>query len=196
MLPRIISSIYNNIIIKISCGKYHVLLLSIQGECFSLGFGLYGQLGHRNKKNVYNPILINDLSKLKIQQIGCGLLHSIAISEDGKLYQWGYLSSDYLGTPEIDEIFSAPLIVNTNHISGEIVSIFAGGWNSSFVTENGQLYIWGFNNLSTNDINIPKLISTHFDNKNVIRVSIGYSHILVIVNSISKEPIIQQLKIT
>lgn len=93
-----------------------------------------GQLGHRNKQHQLLPKQIESLSKKKTIDIACGNLHTLALAEDNVLYIWGYVSDDHLGLSEGEEYHSAPILVDTSHITNQIVRVAAGSWHSALLT--------------------------------------------------------------
>jgi len=85
-------------IVSISCGHSHALLLSEDGQIFSFGAGMYGQLGigPDDKLLSLTPIpvsLIND-SGDPVKHIACDSHFSICYTELGILYYWGMLNAD------------------------------------------------------------------------------------------------------
>ena len=70
-----------------------------EGECYTFGLGVCGQLGHKNKTNQSQPKLIESFTK-RVVDIACGSLHTLALTHDGKMYIWGYVSNDHLGLSE------------------------------------------------------------------------------------------------
>jgi alpha-tubulin suppressor-like RCC1 family protein len=132
---------------KVACGKHHTVALTgtkwnhltvtryvEDGECYSFGGGMCGQLGHRNKQNQVLPKQVDTFHKKKIVDITCGYLHTLALTSDGKLFIWGYVSDDHLGLSEGEEYHSAPLAVNTDHVANQFVKITAGGWHNAALT--------------------------------------------------------------
>ena len=51
---------------------------------------IYGQLGIGDFKDKSEPTIVKPLQSQKIVTISAGVLHSGAITEDGKLYMWGH----------------------------------------------------------------------------------------------------------
>jgi alpha-tubulin suppressor-like RCC1 family protein len=191
LLPRHITSFYGKKIVKLECGKHHTLFISDQNECFALGAGMCGQLGNRKKQIQLQPVKIEDLSKLKLNNIACGNLHSLALTSSGDIYMWGYISGDYLGLPETDEEYiSAPKRMNISQIKNKIINIFAGGWHSAAITENGELYTWGFsdsgrlgigNKIVEQDFHpLEPRIVEELKGKIIVSVACGSSHTLIL----------------
>lgn len=84
-----------SIIIKMSAGQSHTLLLTDQGQLFGFGYGQEGQLG--SPAQSFNtvaasleatPIMEND--QLKFIDIACGAIHSLALDSEGNIFGWGY----------------------------------------------------------------------------------------------------------
>jgi E3 ubiquitin-protein ligase HERC4 len=73
---------------KISCGGTHTFVIlgkhyfniTENGKIFGFGCNTEGQLGIEDKDNRYEPTEIKSLENLEIDNIFCGLSHSIAIS--------------------------------------------------------------------------------------------------------------------
>jgi len=190
MFPRNVSMLAGNAIVKLSCGKTHTLVYTESEECLSFGEGHCGQLGNRNKKTQFSPVFV-DLPKEKLSSIQCGQLHSLALTGSGKIYMWGYISDDHLGLSESgEEYHSAPSVVDTKHITNKIVQISAGGFHSALVTDNGELYTWGFGyrgrlgfgelDSDSNNPLVPTLVEA-FRGKYVSKVACGGAHTLVVV---------------
>ncbi|DBA04132.1 TPA: hypothetical protein N0F65_004240 [Lagenidium giganteum] len=92
---------------KLCCGDYYVLALSRAGDVFSWGEASEGQLGHGEAHDAFRvgfvdvsmlnsaftflgepePILM--LSNERVCHIACRNNHSIALTEDFKLFEWG-----------------------------------------------------------------------------------------------------------
>lgn len=75
-------------IIQIACGKHFTALLTQNGQIYTFGSNVYGQLGRTEGKTLF-PDLVTSLSKIKIVQISCGYYHMGAIDDQGQVYLWG-----------------------------------------------------------------------------------------------------------
>merc|ERR1739838_837923 len=79
---------------RISCGKGHVLFLTARGgEVLALGSNGRGQLGLEGVFEIpYNhqPERIEALEGVRVTRIACGGWHSVALSEEGDAYCWGF----------------------------------------------------------------------------------------------------------
>ncbi|XP_055588032.1 probable E3 ubiquitin-protein ligase HERC4 [Uranotaenia lowii] len=85
-------------IAKVSVGLEHCLLLTGNGDVYSWGGGLRGQLGNGEiTQYKEEPQLIEALAGIKIVDIAAGGWHSGAISSFGDLYSWGWNSKGQLG---------------------------------------------------------------------------------------------------
>ena len=79
---------------RVSCGKSHVLFLTSRGgEVLASGSNSRGQLGLEGVFDVpygQNPKRVEALEGVVVTRIACGGWHSMALSEDGDAYCWGY----------------------------------------------------------------------------------------------------------
>jgi tRNA A-37 threonylcarbamoyl transferase component Bud32 len=99
MKPRLIE--LNDVhIYKISCGSAHSLMLSSDGDIYTIGFNNYGQLGIGNRKNKWNPI------KLEVQNNFIDIAStpfentSYALAVNGICYYWGVVGDNYILLPQ------------------------------------------------------------------------------------------------
>lgn len=80
--------------------------------------------------------------------ISCGAAYGIALTNDGKVYQWGtrYPNKTGMYQPELVE-----------HLENEkIVKVFSGSTHSVVVSDKNEVWVWGTNShgmLCTPDVN-------------------------------------------
>ena len=78
---------------KISCGRSHTLILNAQGNIYSFGLNMSGQLGIANKQNSCIPVKVLFPEEAKISYISASN-HSAVITSRGELYVWGEQSPE------------------------------------------------------------------------------------------------------
>ncbi len=84
-------------IIDICCGVSHSLALTNGGEVYAWGLNLCGQIGNGSYSQALVPIKLNHFNNEKVIQISCGYEHSIALTESGRVFSWGYNEFGQLG---------------------------------------------------------------------------------------------------
>jgi regulator of chromosome condensation len=60
-----------------------------KGDVFAWGLNNHGQLGIGTKQNTCVPTIIRQLKGAKVVAIAGGEHHSVACTEEGKVYCWG-----------------------------------------------------------------------------------------------------------
>ena len=176
---------YNGKIVDISCGTVHNLALTDDGEIFSWGSFQGGQLGlsshllmqtnlNNNKETTLylnTPTLIPYFSKNRIiiEKISCGEAHSLALSDKGRVYSWGFGSNGQLGLGFCEDSFEPgkgllksrifePKLIKTfkdyntqkymdknNCHNIKIKNIESGKTFSMFINSTNNLYACGLN---------------------------------------------------
>lgn len=74
-------------------GPYHTAVITADGSLYTFGCGKYGALGHDNSCNSdYEPKIVDFFKSknLKVVDAVCGEHHTIAVTEGGDIYSWGY----------------------------------------------------------------------------------------------------------
>ncbi|KAK4274985.1 hypothetical protein QN277_018134 [Acacia crassicarpa] len=64
---------------QISCGSYHVAVLTSSGSVYTWGEGTHGQLGLGDTKDRYSPSFVEALKDRQIESIACGSSFTAAI---------------------------------------------------------------------------------------------------------------------
>jgi len=115
------------------------------GRVLALGQGDVGQLGlgedilERKK-----PALVKGLDGLKIVQVECGGMHTVALTNDGKVYTWGCNDEGGLGRPTSSsdgEEFTAGLVEDMESVN--VVMVSAGDSHTMALSDKGTVFGWG-----------------------------------------------------
>lgn len=146
--PSLLAGDTTNLVIKdVAAGALHALLLSDQGQVYSLGENYSGQLGLLfvdKKSRALQPQHVKALESSEIIQIACGGSHSLALSKDGKLFSWGSNQHGQLGIPLTNAETQVPFEIKwVNKIPSKIISIVGGDYHNLMLCEDGSLYGWG-----------------------------------------------------
>eukprot|EP01101_Sappina_pedata_P012161 TRINITY_DN8304_c0_g1_i1.p1 TRINITY_DN8304_c0_g1~~TRINITY_DN8304_c0_g1_i1.p1 ORF type:complete len:748 (-),score=160.17 TRINITY_DN8304_c0_g1_i1:83-2326(-) len=104
LVPKMIQTLAGSHIVHVSSGDSHCLAVTYEGSLSAWGRGKEGCIGNDMRLLANpDPIDIGELRHSKIILAECGHNHSIAVTEEGELYEWGHLhrigaKSDYFGT--------------------------------------------------------------------------------------------------
>ncbi|XP_017798859.1 PREDICTED: probable E3 ubiquitin-protein ligase HERC4 [Habropoda laboriosa] len=149
---------------QIACGENYTVVITQNGKVYSCGNNDYGQLGHEKGRKRLQ--LIPGLDAFVFKKASCGAHHTLAVNEWGQLFSWGSNAEGQLGLNSKNQMECSPRMVKTLGTS-TVVQVACGKKHALALTNNGELYSWGFNSegqlgLGT-DVECelkPKLIST------------------------------------
>jgi alpha-tubulin suppressor-like RCC1 family protein len=126
----------------IKCGAHHSLALTQSGGVYVWGSNYRGQIGCGDDFDKPMPTKVKAFDEVKIKMISCGYTHSMALTENGYVYSWGYNEFGQLGIGNT---------INSNrpkHIQMKdiiIDKITCGDGHSLLLTNNGVVYAFGSN---------------------------------------------------
>jgi hypothetical protein len=110
-----------------------------------IGFGLNedGQSGAsvKKEKEIGLPQIIKFPTRVQIVAISAGSRHSLALSDDGAVYSWGWGLSGQLGHGDNISLSHPLRVPSLQNIS----AISAGGMHSGCISAEGVCYMWGDN---------------------------------------------------
>lgn len=109
-----------------------------------------GALGHGDRKPFFIPRKVRFFEEngIKVKQIGAGLYHCVALTEDGDIYTWGRGEYGVLGNgsnqyslvPELNEDFAMLKDEGIN-----VVKIDCADEYTAVLTDSGEVYTFGKN---------------------------------------------------
>ena len=228
---------YSNQITQISAGTVHNLALTKDGRVFAWGSSQGGQLGlpedylinkpgfketfflyeptiihiNKNLKNnnekMKNNLEVDDSDEDFIIKVSCGEAHSVALSNNGSVYSWGFGSNGQLGLgfcedtfepgygTKLSRIFTPQYVKNLEN--DKIIDIQCGKTFSMFINNKKEILACGVNDLNQLGINEPPNMRkneiicydivwpTRLDyliEQKVEKLSCGEGHCLAIIN--------------
>ncbi|MCI3922784.1 S-layer homology domain-containing protein [Paenibacillus sp. TRM 82003] len=86
-------------IVSIAAGEAHGVVLLKAGKVYAWGDNTYGQLGVDNLKVLNSKANVNVERLSDIVEISAGPYHNLALSNSGKVWEWGYSTRSYFPTP-------------------------------------------------------------------------------------------------
>ncbi|KXH66787.1 hypothetical protein CSAL01_12937 [Colletotrichum salicis] len=162
---------------KIFAGSHHSFAIDVHGKVWAFGLNNFGQCGVPTREDtgfttIISPTVVKSLEGHSIHHIACGLHHSLACTDEGKVLVWGRCDDGQMGidlnvVPHDDIIFDSrgrPRVLNvptvvpgmfpsalslsskTNQpiLVPSADSVAAGIDNCFAVSQGGGLVAWGF----------------------------------------------------
>ena len=139
-------------VVSVSCGGWHSVNLHENGSVSSFGWGGSffsgaGGLGLGSKHHAVSPTML-DIPE-RVVQVACGNQHTLFLTESGKLFATGHGAYGILGTGDTsDELLPVNLSSSLEaslEANEKIIKIACGASFSSFITDAGNIYVWGRN---------------------------------------------------
>lgn len=127
-------------VVEIAAGPKWNIALTSEGDLYSWGTGLMGELGLAYITHQETPAKITKIpSDLKFKAVSVGYEHVLAISEQGDIYVWGANDLGQLGTGDLRPI-DRPHKLKLGH---KFIMVSAGTKHSLALSEHGFVYTWG-----------------------------------------------------
>lgn len=144
---------------KLFIGLRASAALSQDGKLYLFGSGNYGVLGQGTEKDAkFNkPVLVDYFTKRekKVVDVAVGEFHTIALTEDGSVYTWGYGGKtgffNWMYTQEVGALghgdkkhhFAPKKVEFFEKNNIKVKNVYAGMYHCVALTEEGQVYVWG-----------------------------------------------------
>uniref|UniRef100_A0A2P2M5Y6 UV resistance locus 8 protein n=1 Tax=Rhizophora mucronata TaxID=61149 RepID=A0A2P2M5Y6_RHIMU len=174
-------------IVFVTCGADHTIAYSeSQMQVYSWGWGDFGRLGHGNASDLFTPQPIKALHGVRIRQIACGDSHCLAVTTEGEVQSWGRNQNGQLGLGTTEDSLMPQEIKAFKAVAVKMIA--AGAEHTAAVTQNGELYGWGwgrYGNLGLGDRNdrlVPERVSLTHEEK-MVMVACGWRHTISVSSS-------------
>ena len=93
----------------IEAGESDSAAVTSKNELLIWGIGLHGRLGTGRTNNVYTPSYLDDLDRIKVEDISLGSNHTLCILRNGKVMCWGSSKEGKIGLESaLDRNFLIP----------------------------------------------------------------------------------------
>lgn len=134
---------------QVSSSGLHTLALTSSGDVLSWGHNAQGQLGDGTQTNRPAPIVVDfgaHLGDSSVTSIVAGTNHSLALTDDGRIFGWGSNTNGQLGTGDTTRALH-PVPADTSSIPDgrTVTSIDTAQVHSAAVLDDGSVYGWGNN---------------------------------------------------
>ncbi|GAB2229078.1 hypothetical protein Droror1_Dr00023213 [Drosera rotundifolia] len=184
LLPVQLSALDGHDVSSITCGADHTIAYSeSRMQVYSWGWGDFGRLGHGNSSDLFTPQPIRALEGVRIRQIACGDSHCLAVTVQGEVASWGRNQNGQLGLGTTEDSLVPHKLLAFQGLSIKMVA--AGAEHSAAVTEDGQVYGWGwgrYGNLGLGDREdriVPQKVSST-NGTRMILVACGWRHTIAV----------------
>ena len=135
---NILVKVVNDENIKINLGNRFTVALKQDGTLWSWGENHVGQLGLGNTTYYNEPQKITGITE-KIVDVKSGYYHSIALTENGEVYTWGYNYYGQLGNGNTQNSVT-PIKLSS---LGNVTKIDAYKYMTIILNDAGEVYVWG-----------------------------------------------------
>jgi alpha-tubulin suppressor-like RCC1 family protein len=179
-------------IVDMAAGWDHSLILADDGSIFAFGLGINGRTGLGVANGVtLSPAPIdptNIAGKIFVQVSAFGA-HSLALTDDGAVYAFGWNSVGQLGVGAVGvDVLIATPIDPTPWAGGKIVQVSAGADHSLLLTDGGTVLAFGSNSdgqtglgIASGETSTPTPINaTNLVGRKIKQVSAGGLHSLLL----------------
>lgn len=180
-IPAPIPGLSGKLVAAVACGDTHTLVATAEGEVYSFGRNISGQLGLGHAADSLAPQLVEALSGKRVVGVAAGAEHSVCCTDEGEVYAWGWGTYYCIGDGDVQNRLSPVRVAGLHGIN---VRRVACGWrHSAAIDDRGRLATWGWGKYSQlghgdlADQPLPKLVEALAGTRMAI-VAGGWRHTL------------------
>ncbi|EKX41151.1 hypothetical protein GUITHDRAFT_46833, partial [Guillardia theta CCMP2712] len=145
--PQVIESLRSMFIVFLSAGASHSLVVNQDGELFTFGSNIKGQLGTGtvsfcdDDETKTQPRKVLFPPGLKVQTCAGGGLHSVAVTSQGSVYSWGCNINGQTGHAGVSEVLSPRKLKFPQPVEAKLAS--CGFVHSAVLSREGEVWCFG-----------------------------------------------------
>ena len=144
--PQVLKPLRDKRIVQVACGEHHSLVVTDKGDVYAWGRGFEGQLGlSKSTQIAATPQYLKAFYGTPVSSVAAGAFFSLAITKDGSVWGWGEAKLGQLGMGKQTRALLPQRIAFSQDEARNFVQCAAGYGHSSALTEDGLLFVWGFN---------------------------------------------------
>jgi RCC1 and BTB domain-containing protein len=168
---------------KIACGHNFTVFLTESGKLYGMGRNNFYQIGLPDLNSQKRPQIVESLQDLTFVDVACGYDHTIALTDDGKVYSMGRNTHFQLGNSKTTS--QQPHVIQALE-NFKIKSIACGSNFTMVLSSDGKVYGFGQNSngqLGFRDLNNqfnPRLLLSM--NRPVNQIACGAAHSMFLVD--------------
>lgn len=110
--------------------------------------------------------LFHEKSKERLRRVASGAHHTLALTNQGKIYAWGDPESGKLGRMLVTRNKNQQALQIEKIGARDAIEVYAGNHHSFYINSKGQVFAWGLNNHGQlgvghkENIAMPELVRT------------------------------------
>lgn len=179
---------------SVSCGPWHTAVVSSAGQLFTFGDGVFGALGHGDRRSTTVAREVDSLRGMHTIRAACGAWHTVAIVEvvdspsfgtSSKLFTWGDGNKGQLGHADRE---TRLIPTNVGSLSNPRFCQVACGYDITVaLSTSGEVYTMGSNafgqlgNPITNG-KLHTLVEGSISSSSVEEIACGSHHVAVLTS--------------
>ncbi|CAA0839604.1 Regulator of chromosome condensation (RCC1) family protein [Striga hermonthica] len=159
---------------QVAAGGTHSVVLTREGHVWTWG----QPWPPGDIKQISTPVRVQGLDNVKV--IAVGAFHNLALLDDGTVMAWGNNEYGQLGTGDTQPRSQPIAVQGLSDL--KMVDIAAGGWHSTAMTDDGEVYGWGrgeHGRLGFGDDKSSKMVPQKVQllvGEEIVQVSCGGTH--------------------
>ncbi|KAI3451752.1 hypothetical protein Pfo_008417 [Paulownia fortunei] len=159
---------------QVAAGGTHSVVLTREGHVWTWG----QPWPPGDIKQISTPVRVQGLDSVRV--IAVGAFHNLALLDDGTVMAWGNNEYGQLGTGDTQPRSQPIAVQGLSDLN--LVDIAAGGWHSTALTDDGEVYGWGrgeHGRLGFGDDKSSKMVPQRVQllvGEHIVQVSCGGTH--------------------